>query len=287
MSQSDLQPGATGVAASPAGEFDGLSDEVRATWDANAAFWDERMGDGNSFQRMLVGPATERLLSLRPGERVLEIACGNGVMARRLAHLGARVVATDVSAQMIERARARSAELGEAGQRIEYRVVDAADESALLALGDGGFDAVVCNMALMDMPAIEPLMRAARRLLRPGTESRFVFSLMHPCFNSGHVRLSIEEDDFGGEIHTVYAVKIARYLEPATQRGLAIIGQPEAQRYFHRPLSLLLGKAFAAGFMVDGLEEPAFTEPEPGARPMGWSHFTDMPPVLVARLRAR
>src|SRR5947208_1769190 len=87
-----------------------LNEETRRIWDQNATFWDERMGDGNDFQRLLVAPASERLLNLQPGETVLEIACGNGVFARHLARLGTHVVATDFSTQMLERARARSAE---------------------------------------------------------------------------------------------------------------------------------------------------------------------------------
>ncbi len=82
-----------------------LGAKASAIWEANAAFWDQRMGDGNSFQRLLVGPATERLLAPRADERILEVACGNGVMARRLAELGARVLATDVSPTFIERPR--------------------------------------------------------------------------------------------------------------------------------------------------------------------------------------
>ena len=49
---------------------DGITEPMER-W--TAEFWDERMGEGNQFQRMLVGPATERLLELRDGERVLEI----------------------------------------------------------------------------------------------------------------------------------------------------------------------------------------------------------------------
>ena len=259
-----------------------LGAEASAIWEANAAFWDQRMGEGNSFQRLLVGPATERLLAPRADERVLEVACGNGVMARRLAELGASVLATDVSPTFIERARARSTALGD---RIEYRVVDATSEEALLALGAGAFDAIVCNMALMDMARIEPLMRAARALLRPGDGARFVFSVMHPCFNSGDVRFVLEETDLGGELRETRAVKISGYLEPDARLGLGMIGQPQAHYYFHRPLSALLGAAFAAGFTLDGMEEPAFTEPDPDTRPLSWGQFTSIPPVLVARLR--
>src|SRR5437588_3046728 len=82
-----------------------LNQETQEVWNQNAVFWDKAMGDGNQFQRVLVGPASERLLQVQPGEEVLEIACGNGVFARRLAELGARVVASDFSEKMLEQAR--------------------------------------------------------------------------------------------------------------------------------------------------------------------------------------
>src|SRR2546425_1911030 len=87
-----------------------LNEDTRNIWDHNAAFWDDNMGDGNDFQRILVAPASERLLDLQPGETVLEIACGNGVFSRRMAQLGVHVIATDFSAQLLERARARTSE---------------------------------------------------------------------------------------------------------------------------------------------------------------------------------
>ncbi|MER3486306.1 MAG: hypothetical protein C4345_10360, partial [Chloroflexota bacterium] len=114
--------------------------ETQDIWNAKAAFWDARMGDGNAFQRILLGPACERLLAIQPGDLVLDLACGNGVFARRLAELGARVVAIDFSERFLERARARSTSCGD---RIEYQLVDATDEAQLIALGEHRFDAVV------------------------------------------------------------------------------------------------------------------------------------------------
>ncbi|GAC1564382.1 MAG: class I SAM-dependent methyltransferase [Ktedonobacteraceae bacterium] len=240
------------------------------------------MGEGNDFQRLLVGPAAERLLKLQPDELVLEIACGNGAFARRMVHLGARVVATDFSEQFIERAKARSTEYAD---RLEYRVVDATNMEQLLALEQHRFDAIVCNMGIMDMSTIEPLMSAVSKLLKPHV-GRFVFSLMHPCFNNNSM-LMLEEEDRDGQIVETYAVKVVTYLHVKPQKGLGIIGQPVPHYYFHRPLHILLGSAFNAGLVMDGLEEPAFDAPGKSKRTLSWVNFREIPPVLSIRLRVR
>jgi 2-polyprenyl-3-methyl-5-hydroxy-6-metoxy-1,4-benzoquinol methylase len=80
-----------------------VNEEIREVWNKNAAFWDERMGDGNEFVEILVWPSTERLLDLRSGERVLDIACGSGLSSRRLAATGAEVVAFDFAEDMMRR----------------------------------------------------------------------------------------------------------------------------------------------------------------------------------------
>ena len=73
----------------------------------------ERRGSDTSSNPQLNG-----LLQLGPGERVLEIACGNGEFARRMSELGGKVVAVDFSEGMLKRARAH-------GGDVDYRHTDA------------------------------------------------------------------------------------------------------------------------------------------------------------------
>jgi SAM-dependent methyltransferase len=258
-----------------------INQQTHEIWNANAAFWDKYMGEGGSFQQSLIGPTTERLLDLTPGERVLDMACGNGAFARRMARLGARVVACDFAPTFIERARQRATEYAD---RIDYRVIDATDEAQLLSLGKQQFDAAVCTMAMMDMPTIDPLLSALAQLLKPS--ARFVFSIVHPCFNSGQgMKRVVEEEDRGGEIVDVYAVKISNYATPTTYMGLGVIGQPKPQYYFHRPLNVLFDSCFRAGFVVDALAEPVFVQETKPNRPFSWENYHEIPPVLIARLR--
>lgn len=271
---------------------------TRDAWEANAEVWDARMGDdGNDFFNILCWPAMAALLdasstgqkgtvpplSAMPlvGQHILDIACGNGLTARRLAALGAQVTAFDFSANLIEKAKARS----NYHSLITYHVIDATDEQQLLALGQQSFDAALSNMALFDMADIETLFRTLPKLLKPG--GCFVFSLTHPAFNNASSMHVMEEFD-DGEIKTIYSVKISRYMTLYHGKGLALRNQPQPQMYFERPLQYYLNLGFQNGFVLDGFEERAFPPDHPQTAPLGWGgKFSEIPPVLVARLRLR
>ena len=258
-----------------------LNEDVKDRWNRVADFWSERMGEGNDFHRVLVSPSQERLLALEQDDLVLEIACGNGQFTRRMAQLGARVVASDGAERMIANARASTTENAD---RIEFSVLDATDVEALMALGERRFDAAVCTMALFDIADVEPLIACLSRLLKTG--GRFVFSLLHPCFNSiPDLNIVAEKDFADGKIETRYSLKFSRYITPSVDKALAMPGQPVAGYVFHRPISLIFNLCFGAGFVLDGIEEPVFGEETPGRGTVAWDDIREIPPVLVARMR--
>jgi 2-polyprenyl-3-methyl-5-hydroxy-6-metoxy-1,4-benzoquinol methylase len=260
-------------------EFPEYADENRRLWDANASWWDDRIGGGNDFQELLIEPATERLLGIVPGDVVVDGACGAGRLARRLAALGAHVVAFDYSTAFIARARERTP----AGTAVEYHVLDAADTDALVSLGLDRFDKAVCTMALMDMPEIRPLFAAFARMLKPG--GAFVFSVTHPCFHSAGVHRFAEMYEEPSGRHVVRSgVQVTAYLTPSAMKTEGIAGQPEPQLFFHRPLSVLFRAGFEHGFVVDEIEEPGL----PGERAAAgtrWDDMPEIPPIMVVRMR--
>ena len=263
-------------------DINSINNQTREAWNTTAQVWDEKMGDeGNDFHQVLVRPAIEKLLQLKPGQRILDVGCGNGLTTRRLASLGAKLLGIDFASEMINNARKRTNYNQES---IQYQILDVTDETALLKLGENTFDAAVSAMALMDMAEIEPLFRALTKLIRPG--GCFIFAVMHPCFNSMHTSLAAELIEEENKIYTEYFIKVKAYLKPSKKRGLALANQPQPHIYFHRPLHILLNTAFKAGFVLDGLEEPAFP-PELAAQNNGinWRRFSEIPPVIVARLQ--
>ena len=270
----------------PRSEWPELAGEVQERWNRNAAFWDDYMGErSNDFHNLLVRPAMERLLAVQHGDKVLDIACGNGNFSRYLAELGARVTAIDVSAGMIDRARRRTWELldGEVASRIDYRVIDVTDTKAVEALGTNNFDAAVSNMAIMDMAEVGPMFGAVHGLLKPG--GVFVCSLTHPCFQAPYAVRFAEQVDEDGSMIQRAGMKIDRYLTPQPFEGLAIVGQPVPSLIFHRPLSVLLTLCFEAGYVLDGLEEGAFDESVEADRELSWANLKEIPPMMAMRLR--
>jgi len=63
-----------------------MNEEVRNIWNANAEFWDSKMGEGNDFHKMLIEPIQLKLLNIKAGDKILDIACGNGQFARKMAY---------------------------------------------------------------------------------------------------------------------------------------------------------------------------------------------------------
>jgi ubiquinone/menaquinone biosynthesis C-methylase UbiE len=252
------------------------NNEVKDIWNANAAFWDYRMGEGNAYHKILIEPVQLKMLDIRAGQEVLDIACGNGQFARKMASLGARVTAVDFSENFIAIARAKG------GGDIDYRVMDVSSAADMETLSSRNFDSIVCTMALMDMENIMTLISYLPRMLKKGGVC--VFSVMHPCFHSGDNVLVHEYDEEGGEARHRYGVRISNYLVEKSSLGIGMAGQPRPQIYFHRPLSTILSYFFQNGFMLDALEEPSFKDIEKSNN-INENVFRQIPPVLICRLR--
>jgi len=105
------------------------------------------------------------LARLTPGERVMDVACGTGIVslaAARAVGASGSVLGTDLSGEMVEQARAAAASSG-----LSNATFSRMDAEALSA-GDGAFDACLCALGLMYLPNPETAVREMWRVARPG-----------------------------------------------------------------------------------------------------------------------
>jgi ubiquinone/menaquinone biosynthesis C-methylase UbiE len=145
-------------------------DDIAGTYDAT--FTDTKVGRA---LREIVWSRFEEVF--RPSQRILELGCGTGEDAVRLANRGVRVVATDPSSQMIHVAR-RKTLTANCQERIEFRCV-AMEDLASFADGDV-FDGVLSNFgALNCVRDLQTLVADVAGRLAPGAPLLWVIMGRH------------------------------------------------------------------------------------------------------------
>lgn len=214
----------------------------KTDWGNVAGWYDQLVGEsGSEYHREVVLPGALRLLNAQPGERAIDIACGQGVLCRILADRGVETSGVDAAEPLIQAARQRGPE------PIRYAVADARNLSFLPA---GHFHAAACLLAIQNIHPIQPVFEGVARLLVPG--GRFVLVMMHPAFR-GPKETSWGWDERAG----VQYRRVDRYLIP---RKAPIIAHPghSASEYtwtFHKPIEAYVKALRNAGLLIDALEE--------------------------------
>jgi SAM-dependent methyltransferase len=143
-------------------QYNGITEVIRRHWDARAGTFDEGVGHGlvSDEQRRAWLDLLSRLVGEAP-RRVLDVGCGTGFLALRLAELGDVVTGIDLSPRMIDRARGKA---DQEGRHIDFRVGDA----AALEFPDETFDVVTARHVIWILPEPERGVAEWLRVLRPG-----------------------------------------------------------------------------------------------------------------------
>ncbi len=130
--------------------------------------WDKTVGDYEAGWRAQLEPAQSLMLdmaALRAGERVLDVACGTGLISFRVldavGETGA-VVGTDISGEMVAAARRRAAERGVRNARFERF------DAEQMKLDEQPFDAALCGLGMMYVADPLKALEEMRRWLGPG-----------------------------------------------------------------------------------------------------------------------
>lgn len=242
-------------------------------WDPVAAWYDKLVGEaGSDYHRHVILPAALRLLDARPGESLLDLCCGQGVL---LGHLlerePARVTAVDASPRLVEAAQRRHAK----DPRVRFFVADAAKPGPW---ADGKHDAAVCLMAVHDVADLDGLCRGLARALKPG--GRAVLVMMHPCF-----RIPRQSHWGWDDAKKIQFRRLDCYASPI---DIPITTHPgkrggEQTIFHHRSLATCLGALGRANLAVTDVDELfSHRRSQPGPRSRGEHRAAREFPLFLA-----
>lgn len=232
-------------------------------WERHAAWWQAEFTQGADveYEEQILPLAADHLAG---AERVLDLGCGEGQIARLAVAGGAgAVVGVDAAAAQVAEAARRGGGAAYARGRAER-----------LPFAGGSFDAVVTCLVLEHLADLDAAVAEVARVLAPG--GRFVVFTNHPLFQtpgSGWI------DDQVVDPPEQYW-RIGPYL-PETV-SVEEVDADVSLPFFHRPLSRYVNALAARGLLVTHMDEPA---PPPGfvARAPEYEGAASIPRLLLLR----
>ena len=212
------------------------------SWESVAGWYDKLLEGEGTYQRELILPNLLRLMNIKRGDAVLDLACGQGFFAQEFAAKGAAVVGVDASKSLIAIARRNAA--------ARTAIFHTASADALPFLKNMSMDKVAVVLALQNIEHIAAVLRECARVIKKGGALYIV--LNHPAF-----RVPKASGWGWDEKEKVQYRRIDRYLSESKVPIQMHPGDKPNQytTSFHRPLQYY-SKAFnKTGFSIALMEE--------------------------------
>jgi ubiquinone/menaquinone biosynthesis C-methylase UbiE len=246
---------------------------TETSWERVATWYDGWVGDrGSAYHRQLAIPAVLDLLQPLPGESILDVGGGQGVLAPYLVEAGARATVIDASARLIAAAKRRHGGLRAA----RFLVGDARRLRAMAGLEPASHDAATFLLSIQDMDPLADVVASVDWALKP--VSRVVLLMTHPAFRQPrHSGWGIDED------RKLTYRRIDAYLgEMAVP--MKSLGGGAPTRSFHRPISAYVNAFADAGFATDAMFEIPDLPPDrrPGRAARGDERASAEIPIFLA-----
>lgn len=143
----------------------------KTSWGPVAAWYNDVVEKESSYQRELILPNLLRLINIKKGQLILDIGCGQGFFAREFYKAGAKVIAVDISEELINIAKKRSPSF------ITY-YVSAVESMPFLA--NSSVDKITIILAIQNIENVNDVFKECNRLLRP--KGKIYLVLNHPVF---------------------------------------------------------------------------------------------------------
>ncbi len=215
----------------------------RTSWGKVAGWYNDLIEDqADNYQKTVVLPNLMRLVAPKAGERVLDLACGQGFFSREMARAGAKVTGVDISPELIAKAKVMSPSL-----KIDFRL-SAAHE--LEDFDDQSFDKIVTVLAIQNIHNPDEVFRSCERVLSNGGPLHLVMN--HPAFRIPQSSSWGFDDKVGIQYRRIDKYlsehKIHIQMRPGSDPSLSTLS-------YHRPMQAYFKWLRSAGFNVRNIEE--------------------------------
>jgi ubiquinone/menaquinone biosynthesis C-methylase UbiE len=210
------------------------------SWGSVASWYAKHLESPDTYHAQVILPNLVRLVGPKPGERILDIACGEGFFARALAKKGAILEGADVGAELLSIAKEKSPEI----------VFHHASAENLTPIPDGTFSQAIIVLAIQNIEHTDRVIASASRVLQPGGSFHIVMN--HPAFRIP--RSSAWEFNVKSGVQSR---RIDAYMSESKADMEMHPGRADSPKTvsFHRPLQYYFKALASNGFTVDRLEE--------------------------------
>jgi len=212
----------------------------KTSWGGVAKWYEELLAGEGTYQKEVILPNLLRLLDVKRGETVLDLACGPGFFSKEFIKKGAKVVGVDISGELIEIAR-------QSAVGAEFYVSSA---EKLPFIKTGSIDKAVIVLALQNIEDAGAVLKECSRVLKNGGTVNLV--LNHPAFRNPKVT------SWGyDEKNKIQYRRVDEYLSESKAKIQMHPGDDprDVTLSFHRPLQYYFKLFAKVGFTVARLEE--------------------------------
>lgn len=217
-----------------------LNSMIKTDWDNVSSWYDKYLEGADTYQAKVIAPNLIRVLDIKKGESVLDLACGQGFFSGLVKDAGANVLGIDLSVELISLAKQKFTD-------INFEVAPAGDTK----LKKESFDKVFTVLAFENIKNIDEVVLEIKRVLKK--EGKFILVMLHPAF-----RIPQYSDwgfDSKKEVQfrrtDKYLSEISINIETNPYKGTKKV----ITTTFHRPLQWYSKIFKKHGFVICGMEE--------------------------------
>ncbi len=211
------------------------------SWGHVSTWYDKVVEDDDSYQKQVILPNLLRMMNIKKDEKIIDLACGQGMFTREFKQAGAEVMGADIAKNLIEIARKKSPD-------IIYHVAPAHE---VFQIAPKSVDKVSIVLAIQNIEKLNETIEEIDRIIKPGGKVYLV--LNHPAFRvPGNSSWGFDEHN------KVQYRRVDSYMSESKSKIDMNPGDKSKKIItysFHRPLQVYFKIFKKYGFAVTKLEE--------------------------------